>query len=163
LGGGVTGESEAPVERSELRIEAFDQGETFSAKTQQVKLVNDGDVPLTISARFRANEHVRPDPYAFDETVDPNSVKLIDLKIEPRGEAVATADLTPLFAPRGVAVLGASRHPAKLGHRLVQNLLDPSFPGDVFPVNPSGEAILGRAAVARVEEPQLCDRHVPDA
>jgi acetate---CoA ligase (ADP-forming) len=63
-----------------------------------------------------------------------------------------TVDLTPLFAPRGVAVLGASRNPAKLGHRLVQNLLDPSFPGDVFPVNPSGEAILGRAAVARVED-----------
>ena len=55
-----------------------------------------------------------------------------------------TVDLTPLFAPRGVAVLGASRNPAKLGHRLVQNLLAPGFPGDVFPVNPSGEAILGR-------------------
>lgn len=63
-----------------------------------------------------------------------------------------TVDLTPLFAPRGVAVLGASRNPAKLGHRLVQNLLDPGFPGDVFPVNPSGEAILGRAAVVRSED-----------
>ena len=63
-----------------------------------------------------------------------------------------TVDLTPLFAPRGVAVLGASRNPAKLGHRLVQNLLDPGFPGDVFPVNPSGEAILGRAAVVRPED-----------
>ena len=61
-----------------------------------------------------------------------------------------TVDLTPLFAPRGVAVLGASRNPAKLGHRLVQNLLDPGFPGDVFPVNPSGEAIL----VARVVRPR---------
>jgi acyl-CoA synthetase (NDP forming) len=63
-----------------------------------------------------------------------------------------TVDLTPLFAPRGVAVLGASRNPAKLGHRLVQNLLAPGFSGDVFPVNPSGEAILGRDAVTRVED-----------
>ena len=63
-----------------------------------------------------------------------------------------TVDLTPLFAPRGVAVLGASRNPAKLGHRLVQNLLAPGFPGGVFPVNPSGEAILGRDAVTRVED-----------
>jgi acetyltransferase len=61
-------------------------------------------------------------------------------------------DLTPLFAPRRVAVLGASRNPAKLGHRLVQNLLAPGFSGDVIPVNPSGEAILGRAAVTRVED-----------
>jgi acetate---CoA ligase (ADP-forming) len=63
-----------------------------------------------------------------------------------------TVDLTPLFAPRGVAVLGASRNPAKLGHRLVQNLLAPGFPGDVFPVNPSGETILGRDTVSRAEE-----------
>jgi acyl-CoA synthetase (NDP forming) len=64
----------------------------------------------------------------------------------------ASADLTPLFAPRRVAVLGASRNPAKLGHRLVQNLLTPGFPGDVIAVNPSGEAILGRAVVPRVED-----------
>ena len=63
-----------------------------------------------------------------------------------------TVDLTPLFAPRGVAVLGASRSPAKLGHRLVQNLVAPGFQGDVFPVNPSGEAILGKDSVTRVED-----------
>jgi acetyltransferase len=61
-------------------------------------------------------------------------------------------DLTPLFAPRQVAVLGASRHPEKLGHRLLQNVLTPGFAGDVLPVNPSGEAIAGRAAVRRVED-----------
>ena len=63
-----------------------------------------------------------------------------------------TVDLAPLFAPRHVAVLGASRHPEKLGHRLLQNLLAPGFGGDVFPVNPSGEAILGRDAIRRVED-----------
>jgi acetyltransferase len=63
-----------------------------------------------------------------------------------------TVDLSPLFAPRHVAVLGASRNPGKLGHRLVQNLVEPGFRGDVFPVNPSGEAILGRSAVPRVED-----------
>ena len=61
-------------------------------------------------------------------------------------------DLTPLFAPRQVGVLGASRHPEKLGHRLLQNLLSPGFAGDVFPVNPSGEAIAGRETVRRVED-----------
>ncbi len=64
----------------------------------------------------------------------------------------ASVDLTPLFAPRGVAVVGASRNPAKLGHRLVQNLIASGFPGDIFPVNPSGEAILGKDAVTRAED-----------
>ncbi|HEV8674213.1 MAG TPA: acetate--CoA ligase family protein [Methylomirabilota bacterium] len=62
------------------------------------------------------------------------------------------ADLTPLFAPRRVAVLGVSRSPDKLGHRLLKNLLDWQFAGDVFPVNPSGEAILGLKTVPRVRD-----------
>ena len=49
-----------------------------------------------------------------------------------------TADLTPLFAPRRVAVLGASRNPSRLGHRLLRNLLEAGFAGEVIPVNPSG-------------------------
>lgn len=66
---------------------------------------------------------------------------------------VATQSLPPLdalFTPRTVAVLGASRHPEKLGHRLLRNLLDYGFAGAVYPVNPSGEAILGLAAVPEV-------------
>jgi acetyltransferase len=75
--------------------------------------------------------------------------------VAPDGSAsvpAVTVDLAPLFAPRGVAVLGASRSPAKLGHRLVQNLIATGFPGDVYPVNPSGEAILGRNSMTRVED-----------
>jgi acetyltransferase len=63
-----------------------------------------------------------------------------------------TVDLAPLFAPRRVAVLGVSRSPEKLGHRLLRNLLDWEFPGQVFLVNPSGEPILGLPSVVRVAE-----------
>jgi acetyltransferase len=62
------------------------------------------------------------------------------------------ADLAPLFSPRQVAVLGVSRNPEKLGHRLLRNLLEGGFPGRVFPVNPSGETILGVPSVARVAD-----------
>src|SRR5262249_43184364 len=63
-----------------------------------------------------------------------------------------SVDLEPLFAPRRVAVLGVSRSPEKLGYRLLQNLLEAGFPGEVVPVNPSGEAILGVKSVARVAD-----------
>jgi len=59
--------------------------------------------------------------------------------------------LDALFAPRSVAVLGASRNPAKLGHRLLQNVKESGFPGVVHAVNPSGEPILGYATVPAVE------------
>ena len=60
-------------------------------------------------------------------------------------------DLSPLFAPRSLAVLGASRNPAKLGHRLLQNVKEGGFAGAVYPVNPSGEPILGLTTVTSVE------------
>ena len=60
--------------------------------------------------------------------------------------------LAPLWSPRSVAVLGVSRNPAKLGHRLLKNVLDYGFAGSVFPVNPSGEPILGLPTVAKVAD-----------
>ena len=55
--------------------------------------------------------------------------------------------LAPLFAPRHVAVLGASRNPAKLGHVLLKNVLGGGYKGEVSVVNPGGEPILGRPAL----------------
>ena len=63
----------------------------------------------------------------------------------------AMTGLTPLFAPARVAVLGVSRNPAKLGHRLLQNVLTGGFGGVVIPVNPSGEPILDLPTVRSVE------------
>jgi acyl-CoA synthetase (NDP forming) len=60
-------------------------------------------------------------------------------------------DLGALFAPRSVAVLGVSRNPAKLGFRLLQNVKESGYAGDIYPVNPGGEPILGCATVASVE------------
>jgi acyl-CoA synthetase (NDP forming) len=61
------------------------------------------------------------------------------------------SSLDALFAPRSVAVLGASKSPAKLGHRLLANVTQGGFAGAVHPVNPSGGAILGLPAIERVD------------
>ena len=63
----------------------------------------------------------------------------------------AMTGLTPLFAPDRVAVVGVSRNPAKLGYRLLENVTTSGFTGAVFPVNPSGEAILGVPTVRSIE------------
>ena len=60
--------------------------------------------------------------------------------------------LDALFSPRAVAVVGASRDPGKLGHRLLKNLIDYGFAGHLYPVNPSGEPILGHPAVPQVAD-----------
>ena len=60
------------------------------------------------------------------------------------------SDLTPLFAPRSLAVLGVSRNPAKLGWRLLQNVKEGGFAGTIHPVNPSGEVILDLPTVRTI-------------
>ncbi len=50
-----------------------------------------------------------------------------------------------LFEPRGVAVVGASANPAKIGFQVVNNLRAGGYQGRIFPVNPRGGEILGLA------------------
>ncbi len=48
------------------------------------------------------------------------------------------------FAPKSVAVIGASRTPGKVGHAIVASLVSDEFPGEIYPVNPSADEIEGR-------------------
>jgi acetyltransferase len=47
------------------------------------------------------------------------------------------------FNPQGVAIIGASRNPAKLSHGVVKNLKTHGYRGPIYPVNPRGDEILG--------------------
>jgi acetyl coenzyme A synthetase (ADP forming)-like protein len=46
-----------------------------------------------------------------------------------------TKDLAPLFSPRSVAVVGASRRPGSVGGAVLANLIKGGFEGPVYPVN----------------------------
>ncbi len=45
--------------------------------------------------------------------------------------------------PRGVAVIGASPTPGKLGHAVLQNIIQYGYKGQVYPINPKASEILG--------------------
>lgn len=59
------------------------------------------------------------------------------------------ASLDAFFAPRTVAVVGASRDPAKIGHLVTKYLLESE--ARVYPVNPSAREILGRPCYPALE------------
>ena len=63
-----------------------------------------------------------------------------------------TVVLDNFFKPRSVAVIGASRNPAKVGHVILKNLIDGGFRGRVFPVNPEASSILGYRAYDSVSK-----------
>jgi acetate---CoA ligase (ADP-forming) len=57
-----------------------------------------------------------------------------------------------LFRPRTIAVFGASSNEAKVGYRVVENLLKGGYQGTIYPVNPHGGEILGLPVVRSLDE-----------
>ncbi|MDD4903861.1 MAG: CoA-binding protein, partial [Candidatus Bipolaricaulis sp.] len=56
-----------------------------------------------------------------------------------------------LFRPRGVAVIGASTNPAKIGYRVIENMVNGGYAGGIYPINPKGGEILGRTVYSSLE------------
>ncbi len=51
--------------------------------------------------------------------------------------------LDAIFAPKSVAVIGATETPGSVGRTIVWNLISSSFGGTIYPVNPKRPSILG--------------------
>src|SRR3984885_2705250 len=62
------------------------------------------------------------------------------------------AGLTPLLAPRSVAVLGASSDPTRIGGRPIAYMQAQGFPGGLYPVNPNRAEIQGLKAYPTVAD-----------
>jgi acetate---CoA ligase (ADP-forming) len=89
-----------------------------------------------------------------------------------RRQALATvASMQPLMAPRAVAVIGASRDAAGIGHRVLNAIVGAQFTGAIYPINPRATELAGLAcypsitdaprgvdlAVVAVPSPQVID------
>jgi acetyl coenzyme A synthetase (ADP forming)-like protein len=64
-------------------------------------------------------------------------------RFEERDRQAAVGALRSFFAPRSVAVIGASRDRGAIGSEVLHNLLALEFRGPVFPVNPKATALQG--------------------
>ena len=63
-----------------------------------------------------------------------------------------SGSLAPLFRPERVAVIGASSSPEKMGFQIFRNIVEAGFRGEILPVNPKGETILGRPSLKSAAE-----------
>jgi acyl-CoA synthetase (NDP forming) len=63
-----------------------------------------------------------------------------------------TSDLRPFFAPRNIAVIGASDDPARIGGRPVRNLILGGFGGKIFPINLSHARVQGLPAFTHISD-----------
>ncbi|MEU1116571.1 MULTISPECIES: acetate--CoA ligase family protein [unclassified Streptomyces] len=62
------------------------------------------------------------------------------------------ASMRRLMQPRSVAVIGASNEAGKIGNSVMRNLVDGGFSGEIHPVNPKADDIVGRKAYKSVTD-----------
>ncbi|MGE5346384.1 MAG: acetate--CoA ligase family protein, partial [Acidithiobacillales bacterium] len=71
---------------------------------------------------------------------------------EARDRVFTTASLHPVFRPRAVALIGASRDAASIGYRILGGLVQGGFHGPVYAVNPSAKHVHSLPAYASARE-----------
>ncbi|EHR51958.1 acyl-CoA synthetase (NDP forming) [Saccharomonospora marina XMU15] len=57
-----------------------------------------------------------------------------------------------LMNPRSIAVVGASDQEGKIGNSVMKNLVNGGYAGEIYPINPKAEEILGHKAYASVSD-----------
>jgi acetyltransferase len=63
---------------------------------------------------------------------------------------MSVRNLRQLFAPKSVALVGATERPGSVGATVLRNLIEGGFKGRIFPVNPKYGSIGGLQAWADV-------------
>lgn len=58
--------------------------------------------------------------------------------------------LEQIFAPHSVAVVGASPDSTRLGHRVLKNIIDNGYQGNIYPIHPTAADVLGHKAYPTV-------------
>jgi acyl-CoA synthetase (NDP forming)/GNAT superfamily N-acetyltransferase len=71
---------------------------------------------------------------------------------ESRDRLFTTASLHPLFGPRSVAVIGASRDTSSIGYRILDSLMQGGFRGPVYAVNPNATHVHSLPAYPSARE-----------
>jgi acyl-CoA synthetase (NDP forming) len=61
-------------------------------------------------------------------------------------------DLSPIFEPKSVALIGATGNPLKYGSIITANILANEYKGRIYPINPSEEKVWGLKVYPRIRD-----------
>jgi len=75
-----------------------------------------------------------------------------ETRVDERDHVAVIASLRPFFAPRSVAVIGASRRRGSIGGELFRNILEADFAGAAYPVNRDGSPVAGVRGYRSISE-----------
>lgn len=67
-------------------------------------------------------------------------------------EAEVLAGMKRILQPKSIAVIGASAEDGKIGNSVMKNLINGGYKGDIYPVNPKADNILGYKVYKSVKD-----------
>ena len=81
---------------------------------------------------------------------------VVDFDAKPRpaprsNEEIVTA-MNRIMRPKAVAVIGASAENGKIGNSVMKNLINGGYKGDIYPIHPKADEILGYKAYKSVKD-----------
>ncbi|MBA4190531.1 MAG: GNAT family N-acetyltransferase [Planctomycetaceae bacterium] len=114
---------------------------------------------------FEERDRAEQGGIEFDLSVVPTERSVA--REEFRDRVATVASLRPFFRPNAVAVIGASRDPSSIGHRVLVGMVQAGYRGSIYPINPKATEIAGLKAYPSVralpEMPELAVIAVPAA
>ncbi len=81
---------------------------------------------------------------------------VVDFAYKPRPAPRSNADIVTamsrIMMPKSVAVVGASAEDGKIGNSVMKNLINGGYKGDIYPIHPKADEIMGRKAYKSVKD-----------
>ncbi len=81
---------------------------------------------------------------------------VVDFTYEPRPAPRPNAEIVTamnrIMMPKAVAVIGASAEDGKIGNSVMKNLINGGYKGDIYPIHPKADEIMGRKAYKSVKD-----------
>ncbi len=72
-------------------------------------------------------------------------------RFRPEPADIITA-MRKIMQPKAVAVIGASGEDGKIGNSVMKNLINGGYKGDIYPINPKADEILGKKCYKSVKD-----------
>jgi acyl-CoA synthetase (NDP forming)/GNAT superfamily N-acetyltransferase len=111
-------------------IESF-EAEVMSSNAKMLEVFRESGFPVEMSSKAGVVRVVLPTSFS------PEAVE----RFSERERFAAAAAIRTMFAPRGIAMVGASRERGTVGGELFHNLISSGFPGPIYPVNRSSDVV----------------------
>ncbi len=81
---------------------------------------------------------------------------VVDWQAKPRpavrSDAEIVAAMNRIMRPKAVAVIGASAETGKIGNSVMKNLINGGYKGEIYPIHPKADEILGYKAYKSVKD-----------